>query len=108
PRNDSELVSYGASAKRVVVRVEDQRERHELSVGLQIHGEGRAEKVIARDGAVLERPLESEQRPLLSVFAPDRLELVKGAPVLRPAHRYHFVSGLSPVRAAARRDYALV
>ena len=107
-RNDRELVRFGARATRVVVRVEDQREWHELSVGLQIHGEGRAEKVIARDGAPLERPLESEQRPLLSVFAPDRLDLVKGAPALRRAHLDQFVSGLWPVRAAARREYARV
>src|SRR5436853_7066227 len=85
-RNERELVRFGASAMRVVVRVEDERERHELSAGLQKHGEGRVEKVIARDGAPLDRPLESEQRPLLSVFAPDRLELVKGAPTLRRAH----------------------
>src|SRR5438105_3492969 len=107
-RNDRELVRFGASATRVVVRVEDERERHELSVGLQTHGERRADKVIARDGAPLERPLESEQRPLLSVFAPDRLELVKGAPTLRRAHLDQFVSGLWPVRAAARREYARV
>jgi DNA replication and repair protein RecF len=107
-RNDRELVRFGASATRVVVTVEDEHERHELSVGLQIHGEGRAEKLIARDGARLERPLESEQRPLLSVFAPDRLDLVKGPPALRRAHLDQFVSGLWPVRAATRREYARV
>jgi len=107
-RNDRELVRFGAGATRVVVTVEDEHERHELSVGLQIHGEGRAEKLIARDGARLERPLESEQRPLLSVFAPDRLDLVKGPPALRRAHLDQFVSGLWPVRAATRREYARV
>ena len=107
-RNERELVRFGARAMRVVVRVGDEGERHELSVGLQTHGEGRGEKLIALDGAPLERPLESEQRPLLSVFAPDRLELVKGAPALRRAHLDQFVSGLWPVRAAARREYARV
>ena len=36
------------------------------------------------DGANVERLLEVSERPLVSVFLPDRLELIKGAPVAAP------------------------
>jgi DNA replication and repair protein RecF len=43
---------------------------------------------------------------LLSVFLPDRLELIKGAPSLRRAHLDQFVAALWPARTAARKGYA--
>jgi DNA replication and repair protein RecF len=43
---------------------------------------------------------------LVSVFLPDRLELVKGAPSLRRAHLDQFVAALWPARTATRRAYA--
>ena len=46
------------------------------------------------------------ERPLVSVFLPDRLELIKGAPALRRAHLDQFVAALWPARAATRRAYA--
>ena len=39
-------------------------------------------------------------RPLVSVFLPDRLELVKGPPALRRAHLDQLVAALWPARAA--------
>jgi DNA replication and repair protein RecF len=45
-------------------------------------------------------------RPLVSVFLPDRLELIKGAPAVRRAHLDQFVAALWPARAATRRAYA--
>jgi DNA replication and repair protein RecF len=45
-------------------------------------------------------------RPLISVFLPDRLELIKGPPALRRAHLDQVVAALWPVRAATRRAYA--
>ena len=42
----------------------------------------------------------------MSVFLPDRLELVKGAPALRRAHLDQFVAALWPARVATRRAYA--
>ena len=45
-------------------------------------------------------------RPLVSVFLPDRLELVKGPPALRRAHLDQVVAALWPSRAATRRAYA--
>jgi DNA replication and repair protein RecF len=58
------------------------------------------------DGAPVERLLEASVRPLVSVFLPDRLELVKGPPALRRAHLDQLVAGLWPSRIATRRAYS--
>ena len=58
------------------------------------------------DGAPVERLLDVSERPLVSVFLPDRLELIKGAPSLRRAHLDQFIAALWPARGATRRDYA--
>jgi DNA replication and repair protein RecF len=60
------------------------------------------------DGAPVERLVDVPVRPLVSVFMPDRLELVKGAPALRRAHLDQFVGALSPLAADARRQYGHV
>ena len=80
--NERELVRFGASATRVVVEASDDDGRHELAVGFS-PGEP---KRLSLDGAPLEHLLDAPQRPLVSVFSPDRLELVKGVPQLRRAH----------------------
>ncbi len=58
------------------------------------------------DGAQVERLLDAPQRPLVSVFLPDRLELIKGVPALRRAHLDQFVTALWPARAGTSRAYA--
>ncbi len=58
------------------------------------------------DGAPVERLLDVADRPLVSVFLPDRLELIKGPPALRRAHLDQFVAALWPARAETRRSYA--
>jgi len=100
--NDRELVRFGASTARVAVVAEGDDGRHELAVGFT-PGEPKRMSV---DGASVERLLESPHRPLVSVFLPDRLDLVKGAPALRRAHLDQFVAALWPTRAANRRAYA--
>ncbi len=100
--NEREIVRFGARAARVVVEGEDGDGRHELAVGFQT---GDAKRITA-DGAPVERLLDTPHRPLLCVFLPDRLELVKGAPGLRRAHLDQVVAGLWPARAATRRAYA--
>src|SRR2546422_63044 len=73
-RNERELVRFGAAAARVVVRVSDAGQAHELSVAYGTEGEGAATvKHMRCDGAAVERMLDTELRPLLSVFEPDRL-----------------------------------
>jgi DNA replication and repair protein RecF len=99
--NERELVRFGAPATRVVVDVEDHSGPHELTVALA-PGES---KRLQADGAVVQRLVDVPTRPLVSVFLPDRLELVKGAPALRRAHVDALVAALWPTRAATRREY---
>ncbi|HZL49200.1 MAG TPA: DNA replication and repair protein RecF [Solirubrobacteraceae bacterium] len=103
-RNERELVRFGASATRVVVQLADGPRAHELGVGF----EPGQPKRMSSDGAPVERLLDVETRPLLSVFLPDRLELLKGAPAVRRAHLDQFVVALWPARAADRRVYSRV
>jgi DNA replication and repair protein RecF len=100
--NERELVRFGATAARVVVSAEAEDGRHELSVGFE-PGQPKRMRV---DGATVERLLDVEQRPLVSVFLPDRLELIKGAPAVRRAHLDQFVAAMWPARVATRRAYA--
>jgi DNA replication and repair protein RecF len=100
--NEREVVRFGQSATRVVVNGEADDGAHELSVGFQ-PGEPKRLRV---DGAAVERMLDVAQRPLVSVFLPDRLELIKGPPALRRAHLDQFVAALWPSRVATRRAYA--
>ena len=103
-RNERELVRFGARATRVVVQLADRRRTHELSVGL----EPGQPKRMTSDGAPVERMLDVETRPLMSVFLPDRLELVKGPPALRRAHFDQVVAAVWPLRARERREYSRV
>lgn len=99
--NEREVVRFGAELTRLELVCEDQLGRHEVSVGFK-PGEP---KRLRADGAPVER-LGGENRPLVSVFLPDRLELVLGAPALRRSHLDQVVAALWPARAATRRAYS--
>ena len=75
---------------------------HELTVGFQ-PGEPKRMRV---DGADVERLSDTSARPLVSVFLPDRLELVKGPPALRRSHLDQVVAAIWPGRAGSRRAYS--
>jgi DNA replication and repair protein RecF len=108
-RNERELVRFGERTTRVVVCTDDGHERHELSVGYGCFEDGeRPVKHMRADGAAVERLLDVESRPLVSVFLPDRLELIKGTPALRRAHLDALIAGLWPTRVATRRAYSRV
>jgi DNA replication and repair protein RecF len=100
--NEREVVRFGQPATRVVVEALGDDGPHQLSVGFS-PGEPKRMRV---DGADVERLVEASERPLMSVFLPDRLELIKGAPSLRRAHVDQFVAALWPARVATRRAYA--
>jgi DNA replication and repair protein RecF len=100
--NEREVVRFDAQAARVEVDVSDRDGAHELSVGFQ-PGEPKRLRV---DGAPVERLTDSPARPLVSVFLPDRLELVKGAPSLRRSHLDQLVTAMWPARAATRAAYS--
>ncbi len=100
--NEREVVRFGQRATRVVVDTLADDGPHQLSVGFS-PGEPKRMRV---DGTNVERLVEVTERPLVSVFLPDRLELIKGAPSLRRAHLDQFVAALWPARVATRRAYA--
>ncbi len=100
--NEREVVRFGAGAARVSVAAEAEDGPHELAVGF-VPGEPKRMRV---DGASVERLLDVGDRPLVSVFLPDRLELIKGAPSLRRAHLDQVTAALWPARGASRRAYA--
>jgi DNA replication and repair protein RecF len=100
--NEREVVRFDAPAARVEVEGRDRDGEHELSVGFQ-PGEAKRFRV---DGAPAERLIDAPHRPLVSVFLPDRLELVKGPPALRRAHLDQLVAALWPARASTRRAYS--
>jgi DNA replication and repair protein RecF len=106
-RNERELVRFGCNATRVTVRLADEDssgDRHELSVGM----EPGQPKRMTSDGATVERLADVPHRPLIGVFMPERLELLKGAPGVRRAHLDQVVAALWPARADDRRAYTRV
>ena len=100
--NERELVRFGTKVARVEVEVDAEDGAHRLEVGLE---PGEAKRVSV-DGAPATGPVGAEVRPLVSVFMPDRLDLVKGAPALRRAHLDQLVAALWPARAANRTAYS--
>jgi DNA replication and repair protein RecF len=100
--NDRELLRFGADTARVEVVTESDTGRHTLSVGFT-PGEAKRMSV---DANPVDRLLDADERPLISVFLPDRLELIKGVPAVRRAHLDQVVAGLWPAHAANRRAYA--
>lgn len=107
-RNDRELIRFGCGAARVELTLRDRDNiAHRLSVGFGALSEdaGMAKRM-RFDGAPLERIADAPGRPLVSVFVPDRLELVNGPPAVRRAHLDHLVAAIWPSRASERADYA--
>jgi DNA replication and repair protein RecF len=100
--NERELVRRGQRVARVSVSfVDDDGRSHRTDVGFE-PGEAKTIKV---DGAAVPS-LAVVERPLVSVFIPDRLELVKGAPSARRAHFDQLVAALWPTRAETRTAYS--
>jgi DNA replication and repair protein RecF len=107
--NERELVRFGEQTTHVLVQLTDGSQAHELRVGYgAVAGSPRAVKRMSADGAPVERLLDVEGRPLVSVFLPDRLELLKGPPALRRAHLDQVLAALWPARASARLEYSRV
>ena len=108
-RSERELVRFGSRATRVTVNVEEDGREHQLTVGYSSPAPGEpAMKRMTCDGAPVERLLDVPVRPLISVFLPERLELLKGPPALRRAHLDQLIAALWPARVATRREYSRV
>ncbi len=100
--NERECVAFGAGVLRLELDVTGDDGGHKLTVGFQ---PGEAKRFTV-DGAPVERLADAPVRPLVSVFLPDRLELIAGTPSLRRAHLDQVLAALWPARVGTRRAYA--
>jgi DNA replication and repair protein RecF len=99
--NEREVVRFGATTTRVLVQAAGDDGPHQTAVGFT---PGQAKR-FQLDGASVERLVDAPQRPLVSVFMPDRLELIKGPPALRRAHIDQFAVAMRPLQRELRRAY---
>jgi DNA replication and repair protein RecF len=101
--NERELVRAGEQVTRVVAEVAADDGAHTLEVGF---APAEKEKRVKVDGAPFERGGTPPPRPLVCVFLPDRLELIKGAPASRRSHLDQVVAAMWPARAESRSAYS--
>jgi DNA replication and repair protein RecF len=107
-RNERELIRFEATAARVEVALLEDGAPHRLTVGFGAGEGGAMVKRMTADGAPVERLLDVPVRPLVSVFMPERLDLIKGPPAVRRAHLDQVLAALWPMRAVTRREYSRV
>lgn len=100
-RADAQLVRFGDSAARVVVRGRRGGVPVELEVTLR-RGSG---KRAALNGAPLWAAEQLRAQAATLVFTPDRLGVVKGAPAVRRVYFDRALGRLSPARAALPAEY---
>jgi DNA replication and repair protein RecF len=94
--NDRDLIRHGEDGARVELELTG---GGSLLAGIDRSGE--------RRHLLSGRPLGGipDERPLVSVFHPDRLQLVKGAPAHRRAHLDRLCGAIWPARAELRRRF---
>ena len=97
-----DLIPFGGDHARVRVEVEDEGGvSHEFLTATSRTEQTRT----TLDGAKVERAEAAVHRPAVTVFSPDRLELVKGPPALRRAHLDRFLGARWQSRADLRQEY---
>ncbi len=100
--NEREVVRFGADFTRLELLGERAGEEHVISVAFE---PGQPKRLRVDDAAV-ERLADVTTRPLVSVFLPDRLELISGPPALRRGHLDQVVAALWPARRGTRSAYS--
>lgn len=98
---DAQVIRFGEQVARVEISTEN-GDPHTMAVGIE-RGAGKAFQF---DGAATDRFDDLEQRPLVAVFMPDRLALIKDAPGVRRAHFDQLILALWPSRKGDRSSYA--
>lgn len=100
-----DLIPFGESYARCRVVVEDgEGIKHEFMSSTS-RSEGSR---FTMDGAAIERSQAAAYRPAVTVFSPDRLELVKGPPAVRRAHLDAYVAARWPSRGESRTKFGRV
>jgi DNA replication and repair protein RecF len=97
-----DLIPFGSSWARSRVWTESaQGSRHEFMAAVS-RSEGSRFNM---DGAPIERSRAIDHRPMVTVFSPDRLEIVKGPPATRRAHLDAWVAARWPGRSGIRTAF---
>lgn len=97
-----DLIPFGSPwARSQVVTESDDGSRHEFMAAVS-RSEGARFKI---DGSTVDRVQAVNYRPMLTVFSPDRLEIVKGPPAGRRAHLDAWIAARWPGRSEARSAF---
>ena len=97
-----DLIPFGATYARCRISVSDDRGINHEFMSATSRSEGSR---FTMDGAATERADAAGFRPMVIVFSPDRLELVKGPPALRRAHLDSYVAARWPSRGEHRKKF---
>jgi len=97
-----DLIPFGSSLARAEAWVRDDDGLDRRLLASVSRSEGRRHLL---DGNPADPAAISRARPLVAVFAPDRLSLVKGPPAERRAHLDGFVGARWPSRSELRKRY---
>ena len=99
-----DLIPFGSSYARSKVTVSGAGIDHVFMASTS-RGEGHR---FLMDGARIEQSEAILHRPMVTVFSPDRLELVKGPPAGRRAHLDSFISARWPSRSGIRSAFGRI
>src|SRR5918912_3637125 len=99
--NEREVIRRGGQVARVTLDTAGPDGGHRVEVGFT-PGDPKRIRV---DGRSVETLATAPERPLVAIFLPERLELVKGAPAGRRGHLGRLVAALWPARGRTRAAY---
>lgn len=99
-----DLIPFGSSFARCKVRVSGGDVDHVFMASAS-RSEGNR---FTMDGARIDQAEAILHRPMVTVFSPDRLDLVKGPPAGRRAHIDSFASARWPARAGVRSAFGKI
>ena len=97
-----DLIPFGSAYARCRISVSDDRGIEHEFMSATSRAEGSR---FTMDGAAIEGAAAAGFRPMVTVFSPDRLELVKGPPALRRAHLDSYIAARWPSRGELRRKF---
>src|SRR5690606_147458 len=100
-----DLIPHGGSLARAGVEAADGNGIRHTFLASVTWSEGRRHLL---DGNPVDQRTAARHRPYVAVFAPDRLQLIKGPPSERRAHLDAFVAAVWPSRADLRTRFGRV